>query len=188
MRIILFLGIGVFITLGLCQNTPMTETIQGIHILFLQCQCHTFIQDRQAIHKVYSLNPFFLAILITGGDEKDGKTAEIYLPKDNSSCTLSYSAELPEGRRQHTQDGGLACGGGGDSTETSCVKWSQGSWIPSHSLRERRFNHLSWATASGVYLMGGHQGLKGKNTSELVKKDGTVVEGFQLRYDKDTTP
>ena len=115
------------------------------------------------------------AILITGGYFSES-TAEIYLPSDNSSCTLS---ELPDVRAQHTQDGPWACGGRSDLTFYSCVKWSDGSWTRSSSLRERRYNHVSWATKSGLYLMGGAYI---ENTSVLVKKDGSVEDGFKLQY------
>ena len=40
--------------------------------------------------------------------------------------------------------------------------------------------HVSWATPSGVYLMGGDYG-SGK-ISKLVKEDGSVEEGFNLEY------
>ena len=88
----------------------------------------------------------------------------------------------------------MACGGytltrhGGET----CEQWSQGSWTRSHSISEWivpddfddewRFGHVSWATASGVYLMGG--GFDGTlKTSVLVKKNGSVEEGFPLEYD-----
>ena len=62
---------------------------------------------------------------------------------------------------------------------TTCDQWSEGSWTRSASLRERRRSHVSWATASGLYLIGG--GYSG-NTSELVKEDGSVEEGFKLKH------
>ena len=119
----------------------------------------------------------FSAILITGGWEADRlKSAEIYLPSGNTSCSLP---ELPEWRRGHTQDGPWACGGGKYiSTDTSCDHWSEGSWTHI-SLRELRWGHVSLATASGLYLMGGEWSLQ---TSELVKEDGSVEEGFELKY------
>ena len=124
---------------------------------------------------------FFSAILITSGTRGGyyQKTAEIYLPSNNTSCSLD--AELPEGRDFHTQDGPWACGGGEyNSTQRTCDKWGQGSWTRSHSLSVERCGHVSWATSSGVYLMGGiHSG----TTSELVKEDGTVDDGFPLIYD-----
>ena len=121
-------------------------------------------------------NYWFLAILITGGYRL--KSVEIYLPSNNTICSLP---ELPKGRRKvdHTQDGPLACGGEG-SWKTWDL-WSQGHWTRQpFSLRKVRFNHVSWATSSGVYLMGGM--VNGLNT-ELVKKDGTVEKGFPLKYD-----
>ena len=39
---------------------------------------------------------------------------------------------------------------------------------------------MSWVTASGVYLMGGYFSPK---TSEVVKEDGSVEEGFDLKYE-----
>ena len=38
---------------------------------------------------------------------------------------------------------------------------------------------MAWATASGLYLMGGNYSNK---TSELVKEDGSVEQGFPLKY------
>ena len=118
-------------------------------------------------------------VLITGG-YNDGvffKSAEIFNPVTNTSCSLP---QLPEGRSCHSEDGGLACGG--YPTLTSCVKWSPatGTWTKSHTLRQKRRYHLSWATASGVYLIGGQYSGK---TSEKVKLDGSVEEGFSLKYD-----
>ena len=79
----------------------------------------------------------------------------------------------------HSQDGGLACGGGGG---TSCFKWNSasGTWTKSHTLKEKRANHVSWATASGVYLIGGGSSPR---TSEKLKVDGSVQYSFDLKYD-----
>ena len=117
------------------------------------------------------------AILITGGFRGGRlRSAEIYLPSANTSCSLP---KLPEERGQHTQDGPWACGGGlDDSTEETCDKWSEGSWTRSHSLDVGSYGHVSWATESGVYLMGGIY----SETSDLVKEDGSVVMGFKLEY------
>ena len=122
-------------------------------------------------------------VLITGGyNGASLKSAEIFNPVTNTSCSLPL---LPEGRRYHSQDGGLACGGNRKQEDeeplTTCVQWSpvSGSWTKSHTLREKRHAHVSWATASGVYLIGSHDSLR---TSELVKSDGSVEEGFSLKY------
>ena len=42
-----------------------------------------------------------------------------------------------------------------------------------------RSDHVSWATASGVYLIGDGNHRK----TELVKEDGSVEEGFKLKYE-----
>ena len=139
-----------------------------------------------SIGKPYS--NLFWAILITGGygsgslyatngvaEESELKSVEIYLPSSNTSCSLP---ELPEVRGSHTQNGGLACGGGYNSTWSNCVKWGDGSWTRTHILREKRTQHVSWTTASGVYLIGGQ---KNGNTSDLVKEDGSVEEGLPLK-------
>ena len=75
----------------------------------------------------------------------------------------------------------------GDSdTQTTCDQWSEGSWTRSHiSLREKRGYHVSWATASGLYLIGGEYSVW---TSELVKEDGSVEEGFILKYKTEYKP
>ena len=124
---------------------------------------------------------YFSAVLITAGYRFNVghlRSAEMFLPSSNTTCSLP---ELPEGRVYHTQDGGLACGGGdSSSTETNCDRWSAGTWTrTSHTLRERRDAHVSWSTSEGVYLIGGTYSWK---TSELVKEDGSVEEGFALKY------
>ena len=132
-----------------------------------------------------------LAILITGGSKKSFhrvRSAEIYHPS-NISC---YLPELPLQISQHSQDGPLACGGestGGNELK-SCMKWSGGwwfgccipiggSWPQSHNFSLERVNHVSWATASGVYLIGGY--INSRKTS-LVKEDGSAEEGFKLKH------
>ena len=54
-----------------------------------------------------------------------------------------------------------------------------GSWTQSHNLSMARSDHVSWATASGVYLIGDGNHRK----TELVKEDGSVEEGFKLKYE-----
>ena len=95
------------------------------------------------------------AVLITGDGAGGSRSAEIYNPLSNTSCSLPW---LPEGRYYHSQNGDLVCGGGGtNTTRTSCIKFNpaSGTWTQSHTLRQRRAAHVSWATASGVYLIGG---------------------------------
>ena len=70
-----------------------------------------------------------------------------------------------------------------DHTRKTCVKWNpaSGTWKQSHKLREKRLGHVSWATSSGVYLLGGSS--SAKRTSEKVNEDGSVEESFSLKYD-----
>ena len=119
------------------------------------------------------------AVLIVGTANSPARSAEIFNPITKTSCSLP---QLPEERFRHSQDGDLICGG--PITPKTCVKWSpsSGSWTQSHTLRQSRFEHLSWTTASGVYLMGGMNDLS-KRTTEKVKFDGSVKNGFSLKYD-----
>ena len=126
----------------------------------------------------------------------------MYLPSLNTSCSLP---QLPDARYTHTQDGKWACGGFGKNiyfnvtnddynitystynNTLSCDMWSSdsGTWIQSHALRVPRIHHVSWDTKDGVYLMGGFLGSFGTgsmNSTELVKKDGSVEDGFSLKY------
>ena len=118
--------------------------------------------------------------MITGGYNGGSlKSAEIFNPVTKTSCSLP---QLPEGRNGHSEDRGLVCGGGGsDATLKTCVKWSpaSGTWTKSHTLRQKRSDHVSWVTPSGVYLIGSYYS---KRTSEKVKADGSVEEGFSLKY------
>ena len=126
-------------------------------------------------------NFFGLSVVLITGGYNGGflRSAEIFNPVTKTRCSLP---QLPEGRNHHSEDGGLACGGGSAATQTTCVKWSpaSGTWTKSHTLRQNRSAHVSWATASGVYLIGGSFS---KRTSEKVKLDGSVEEGFSLKYD-----
>ena len=126
---------------------------------------------------------FLPVILITGGWNKETggsvlTSAEIYNPATGESCSLP---ELPEERHYHSQNGGLACGGKNRMSTgwyEDCVEWSpaSGSWIR-HDIREKRIGHVSWASASGVWLIGGTFSLR---SSEKV---GSQDEGFDLKYD-----
>ena len=108
----------------------------------------------------------------------------MYFPDTNTGCSLP---DLPRNRIAHTQIGKLACGGGTNGRgyaeyTKNCVEWNSGTgeWKESHTMTGgKRDNHAAWETKNGVYLIGG-AGDSGK-TSELVKPDGTVTEGFPLK-------
>ena len=113
------------------------------------------------------------AVLITGGYGKVGtgieRTAELYLPKSKQSCKLPG---LPIGRRDHSSDDALLCGGdyhdGMLEAATTCVQWrpDTGTWVRSHTLSmdpdDYRGYHVSWTpdniNINGTYLMGGLPG------------------------------
>ena len=126
-----------------------------------------------------SVSDLTSVFLLTGGSN-NSTSSEIYNPESKTSCTLP---KFLKKRSFHTQEGGLVCGGGSeDASQKSCSKWSptSGTWEQSHTLRQQRKEHVSWAAASGVYLIGGEFS---KKTSELAKVDGSVEEGFGLEYD-----
>ena len=129
---------------------------------------------------------FMSVVLITGGlglAHDVLTSAEIFNPVTNTSCSLPH---LPRGngRDKFSQDGGLACGGGESTqtaTESGCVRWSpvSGTWTHSNSLWQMRIDHVSWATASGVWIMGGTYS---SSTSEKMKPDGSGQIGPSLKY------
>ena len=96
----------------------------------------------------------FSAILITGGLYTDD-FAEVFLPSTSTSCQLPG---LVVGRWYHTQDNLLLCGGDGDSgAPTSCEQFSPATGTcarTSHTLQQRRWNHVSWTMEEGTLLMG----------------------------------
>ena len=126
-------------------------------------------------------------VLITGGADGDDRfSSEIYNPSTKTSCSLP---QFPEARGIHSQNAGLTCGGGyqAPASANTCVKWSpaSGTWTKSHTLKEGRNGHVSWETPSGVYLLGGdmRDSSNTKQTSVKVNKDGSVQQGFSLKYD-----
>ena len=123
--------------------------------------------------------------LYSAGHSLALKSAEIYLPDTNTSCSLP---QMPEMRKYHTEDGGLVCGGelefGSYSNSNShiltlCDSWANGTWKRSHTLKLKRRSHVSWAASSGVYLIGG---FRSPCTTEIVMGNGTVMEGFRTKY------
>ena len=114
-------------------------------------------------------------VLITGDE-----TAEIFDPA-SGSCSLP---NLINDRKFHTQDGPLTCGGEPVNQEYKhkpCFMWSSGEWTLSHNLTHARTGHVSLTTSQGTFLMGG-EGFRNDKTSELVKQDGLVEPGFELKH------
>merc|ERR1719378_1971379 len=72
------------------------------------------------------------------------------------------------------------CGGEfSTSTRTSCLNLIQGTWRTAATLLKERYHHSSWASPSGVRILGGHGG---PWTSERIQEDGTSVGGFTLEF------
>ena len=124
-----------------------------------------------------------IGVLITGGYGTAGyyKTAQVYVPQSKQFCSLP---DLNNAKALHTQDGFLNCGGWQTSNLQRCSKWDleSGTWNQSINLPRKRMYSQSWTPQSGVgtYLIGGSTNGK---TTDLVKTDGTVMQGFNLKYD-----
>ena len=138
------------------------------------------------------------AMIISGGVGQN-RGVEVISPSGNVSCSLP---NLPgAGRRDHTQDKGLICGGyfaNGQNyipvvsnvsrVSYTCLNLTSAGWVyTSHLLttylllNRGRWRHSSWAVDDGIILMGGY-GYFPVNTTELVKFDGTSEETFGLKY------
>ena len=108
------------------------------------------------------------------------KSVEVLHGDGTPWCSLP---DLPEARSYHSQTGLLTCDGVSTSTKktgTSCFKFSEGKWKPSHKLKEERYTHSSWASPLGTVLMGGTATWK---TAELLDDTTRVsVMHFPLKY------
>ena len=60
-------------------------------------------------------------------------------------------------------------------------------WKKSHTLREERRTHCSWASPEGVMLLGGWDSgfttEKEDKTTELLTNDGDTIPGIKLKFD-----
>ena len=77
------------------------------------------------------------------------------------------------------------------TSATSCLQWSSinGTWEEFLTLDVERGNHVSWTPDPnfGTYLMGGvtrNSGMNSvdRNTTTLIKPDGSQEPGFSLKY------
>ena len=123
------------------------------------------------------------AIIVSGGYIDSmiyEKSVEVLHSDGTPWCSLP---DLPEARSYHSQTGLLTCDGAMSTkkTGTSCIKFSEGKWKPSHKLKEERNSHSSWASPLGTVLMGG---LATWTTTELLDDTtGVSVMHFPLKYD-----
>ena len=111
-------------------------------------------------------------------------SVEVLNPITGESCSLPA---IPEDRSGHTMENLTICGGsnstggpGITNITTTCITFSSGEWVTSHSLAEIRSYHSSWATDEGIMLVGG---FLHENSTEIVAEaeyDG--VPSFNLEY------
>ena len=110
--------------------------------------------------------------------------------RENGSYWCSLP-DLPEDRYFHTQSGLITCGNQSPqvisigqtidiNSTRSCLTFSSGQWIKSHSLLFSRVYHSSWISKEGVVLMGSGQG-GSANTSEILTNDGNSRPSFPLK-------
>ena len=106
---------------------------------------------------------------------------ELFNPNTQTSCVITGKLDQP--RAVHTGDGNLVCAGmtsvGPDGDDiSSCYNVATGDTI---NLLNGRYDHTSWSTDAGVYLLGGEPSSISR-TTELVTGD-TTQAGFELPYD-----
>ena len=68
-----------------------------------------------------------------------------------------------------------------DHNEKTCMVLGPKGWTITHNLTHARTGHVSFTTSQGTLLMGG-EGLENHKSSELVKQDGYVEPGFELKH------
>ena len=136
--------------------------------------------------------------MIVSGGVGENRGVELISPSGYVSCSLPNLPGL--GRKEHTHDNGLICGGtaglgtqevlghGGDASRT-CLNLTSSGWVnTTHDLRSwswvgydlGRYRHSSWAVDDGIILMGGESTIG--YTSKLVKFDGNSEDAFELIY------
>ena len=101
-------------------------------------------------------------------------SVEVYLPSSSRLCLLPSLARPVV---EHSQEGGLLCGGSGDSG--ACYQLEGGSWSRTIGLTGTRRAHSSWARRDGgVMLMGG---VSTATSTEILRR-GVSTPGFTLKY------
>jgi len=116
-------------------------------------------------------------ILISGGDSYG--SVEVFNPTTGQSCELP---SLPYQRFRHTMDGMTICGGVSDDNGNTCLTFSSGQWVNSHTLTQDRSDHCSWSTSDGIVLLGGDM-WDSQTTTETVRQGELDSQpGFTLQY------
>ena len=120
----------------------------------------------------------FPGLLISGGGDymEPEASVEVFFPSTGQSCSLP---SLPDDRYEHTMDNLLICGG--NNSDTSCLTFTSGEWVMSHTLVHRRVAHASWQTEDGrVVLMGGSYSIDTTETINLAGEQGEP--SFDTQY------
>ena len=84
-------------------------------------------------------------------------------------------------RAYHIQSKNIICGSSGQEMK-NCMKLHEGTWVLSHTLARGRSSASVWNVEEGFYILGGYKD-GGDKTTELVKYDGGVEQGFDLKYE-----
>ena len=130
------------------------------------------------------------AMIISGGVGQN-RGVEVISPSGNVSCSLP---NLPgSGRKEHTHDKSLICGGSWGIPQTwkdrirtsgTCLNLTRSGWVETqYSIIADggRWRHSSWPVDDGIILMGGY-GSRNKKQTDLVKFHSTSEEAFGLKY------
>ena len=114
-------------------------------------------------------------LLIAGGlTGRVIDTLELFDLENMTSCVVSKTLDQP--RLDHTGDGDVVCGGGGEywNRLSTCYNIVKGTTL---LLTNGRMFHTSWSTDAGTFLIGGYPYRK---TTELITGVSTQP-GFTLK-------
>ena len=124
---------------------------------------------------VISGNP---GLLLTGGDDDDYTSVELYSLQSQSSCRL---ASLPGGAWHHSQHQNILCGVGAGLSQ--CLSLKDGTWSSLHQLDGNRWLSSVWPVSDGLVVLGGCcDDDDTLTTAVLATTDGEVRQLFTLQY------
>ena len=115
----------------------------------------------------------YLGLIISGGNV--GNSVEVFVPSTGHHCLLP---DTQWQHRQHSMEKNVICGGHHPAWKY-CLTLTNGTWEFTTTLLEQRFRHSSWASPSGMILLGG---LFSRRTTEKIGEDGTSSYSFELKY------
>ena len=117
----------------------------------------------------------YLGLIISGGEGNVGNSVEVFVPSTGHHCLLPDTVWQ---HRQHSMEKNVICGGHHPAWKY-CFTLTNGTWEFTTTLLEQRFRHSSWASPSGMILLGG---IFSKRTTEKIGEDGTSSYSFELKY------